>query len=467
MVELLTRITLNDDEKATMGRLVTSWQGHRRADERLEKYAAGEQRLEQIGLAVPPELRNFLTIVNWPRVCVDEPVRRLDPRGFVESGQETTSKRLREQWEANDLDSQAPLLHQDAAVFGRGFVTVGTNEDDPEHPLVTVEPTRQMAHLVDVRRRRLAALMRSYRDWDGTRRRTLYLPDATIHLVADRNGWTVVERDDHRLGRVPGVMFLNRRRAGDWWGTSEMADAIPLTDAAARALTNLQLAQEGLAVPGRYLFGVDVSKMVDPKTKKPIPTWEAYYTALMVHSSKDVQAGQFDAANLENITKTVDHYGSLVASVSGLPIRYFVVSTANPAAEGAIRADESRLIQNAEAKQLDWGNGWAWVQGLCDRIRPGGEWPEGNRIRTLWHDAATPTYAERADAISKMTGGVAILSREGAWDEMGWSDPRKDREREYFRQQESDPWIEAKAPGAPQTDEDEPGADDADAAGGR
>ncbi|UJP39336.1 phage portal protein [Cellulomonas palmilytica] len=459
MAELLQTVKLDDDEQALMTRLAKRLTARAKHDARMGKYYEGSQRLDQIGIAVPPELRRFETVVNWPRVVVDEVVNRLEVRGFVEAGQEGSSEELREQWEANNLESGAPMLHQETAQYGRGFVTVGTNEDDPDHPLITVEPTRQMAGLVDARTRRALGYLRAYKDEDGRQRRTLYLPDATVWLEATRNGWTVEDRDDHQLGRPPVVMFLNRRRPGDWWGTSEMADAIPLTDAAARSLTNLQIAQEAHAVPGRYIFGVDPKKMVDPTTGEPLPTWEAYYTALMVYAEKDAKAGTFAAAELSNLTGTIEHYGKLVASVSGLPLRYFVASAANPAAEGAIRADESRLIKNAERKALDWGDGWGWVQGLSTRIRTG-EWPEANRIRTIWFDPATPTYAERADAISKMTGGVPVLSREGAWDEMGWSDARKAREREYFRAQEQDPTLsllDAK---------DNAGAS-ADAAGGR
>ena len=37
--------------------------------------------------------------------------------------------------------------------------------------------------------------------------------------------------------------------------------------------------------------------------------------------------------------------------------------------------------------------------------------------------------AARADAIVKLTGGKPVLSVEGAWDEMGWSEARKETER--------------------------------------
>lgn len=438
MATLLTLGSLSEYEKTLMGRLAGAFNKRARVDEKLSAYYEGAQRLDQIGIAVPPELRRFETVVNWPRVSVDEPEHRLDVKSLILPGQETASAVLREGWEANNLESQAPLLHKEAMVFGRGFVTVGTNEDDDEHPLIMVEPPRQMVALVEQRKRRMLGAMRAYQDADMKRRRTLLLPDSTIWLVGGRNGWEIEDRDDHGLGRVPVVLFLNRPRLGDWWGTSEMADVIPLTDAAARSLTNLQIAQETHSVPPKFALGVAMNDFIDPVTGKPVPAWEAYYTSFMASSNPDAKIGQLAGTSLSNFHETVNHYGQLVASVTGLPSRYFVNSTVNPAAEGAIRADESRMVKNVERKQNDWGDGWGWVFGLYERFRTG-EWIEGNRVRAEWHDAGTPTFGQKADGVQKLAGGTPLMSRQGAWDELGWSEARKARERGYFREEAMDP----------------------------
>lgn len=440
MVSLLKASVLSDEEKALMSRLGSGLAKRARKDKLHAAHFDGSHRLEQIGIAVPPDLRCFETVVNWCRVSVIEPEQRLDVKSLFLPGEDKASETLQEGWSANNLDSESPLLHREAMIYGRGFATVSTNEDDADHPLVTVEPSRQMTALVDGRKRRMVGAMRQYRNWDGSRHRTLYLPNSTIWLRSGRSGWTVEDRDNHNLGRPPVVLFLNRRAAGDWWGRSEMTDVIPLSDAAARSLTNLQVAQEGLAVPGRYIFGVKPEDMVNPKTGEPIPAWEAYYTTLMAHADKEVKAGQWDAADLANFHSTVNHYGQLVASATGLPARYFTETTANPAAEGAIRADESRMVKNVERKQADWGDGWGWVMALYERFRTG-DWIEGNRVVTEWHDAGTPTFSQKADGIQKLAGGRQLLSRQGAWDELGWSPARKKRELEYFREEEADPTL--------------------------
>jgi hypothetical protein len=81
------------------------------------------------------------------------------------------------------------------------------------------------------------------------------------------------------------------------------------------------------------------------------------------------------------------------------------------------------------------------VFALYLRFRDG-ENVDGNRIKVEWYDAATPTYAQKVDGIQKLTGGAPILSREGGWDELGWSEARKDRERTYFENETGDPQLD-------------------------
>ena len=413
------------------------------ADELNAAYYEGSQRLEHIGLATPPELRRFETVVNWNRVAVDSIAQRQKVKSFILPDETEAATVLREHWDANNLDSESALLHKDTLIYGRGFVCVGTNAEDPEHPLITVESPRELTVTVDPRTRRIASALRLY---GGTTEEptatlaTLYLPNLTVWLEKDKSGWLEVARDLHNLGRVPIVMFLNRRRTGLWSGVSEMKDVIPLVDAAARSLTNLQIAAETHSVPQKYVLGMSKGDFVDGNGQ-PIPAWESYFSAIWANQNKDAKVGQFTASDLKNFHETVNHYANLVASVTGLPTRYLGQSSVNPAAEGAIRADESRLVLNVEDKNSDRGDGWAWVQGIAERFRTGA-WPAANRIKTEWFDAGTPTFAQKADALTKLHGGGAVLSRKGVWTEMGWSDARMAQEAANFEAESQDPLLE-------------------------
>lgn len=405
----------------------------------LDRYYDGRQRLQVLGWIAPEGLlQRFATVVNVPRVAVDEPVRRQKLRAFQRRGSSVADPALREAWEANNLDSQAPLCHKDTRIFGRGIVTVGSNPDDADHPLIQVENPRQFSYLVDSRRRRMRAALRFWHDDDALlQRATLYTPEKTVWLVNDTFGWQIEDVDDHELGQVPVVAFLNRPRTGNWVGTSEMSDVIGLTDAIARLVTNLQIGAESHSLPGNWATGVDPKDFMD-KDGKPIPVWESYASVIKATANKDAKFGQFSASDLKNFHESVNHMLSWCAGVLGLPLRYMGLQSVNPASEGAIVADEARLISNVELMNAADGDSWAWVMSLYERFRTG-EWLPNNEIRALWENPATPTLAERADAMLKLRS-QGLISREGVWDELGWDEPRKDRERAYLaREADDDP----------------------------
>jgi hypothetical protein len=58
-------VALSDDEKTLLSRLQIKVGRTSRRNKLLEAYYEGEQRVEQLGMAIPPELRRFLTIAAW------------------------------------------------------------------------------------------------------------------------------------------------------------------------------------------------------------------------------------------------------------------------------------------------------------------------------------------------------------------------------------------------------------------
>lgn len=442
MAELLTKLVLSADEKSIVQRLNAKLRLEQPKLETLSKYYEAEQKLRHLGIALPPELRMLETVINVPRMACDEPSRRQKLRAFYRIGNSTEEDpALREAIEYNNLASESALTSKETRVFGRALVMVGTNDDDAEHPLITTEDPRQISFHVDPRRRRIDEAFRSYRDEDRkVSLGTLYVPNSTTHLQRTQRGWEVTDRDDHGLGVVPIVAFLNRRRSGNWLGTSEMADVIGLTDAIARMITNMGVAGETHAVPARWAAGVSKGDFVDEHGKM-LPVWDAYFTAIRATENKDAKFGQWSASDLKNFHDSINNMLAWCASVLGLPTRYAGQQSVNPAAEGAIRADESRLVQNVEWMNTFDGDSWAWVMGLEERFRTG-EWGARNSIRTMWHDPGTPTVAQKTDALVKLRQ-VQGISIEGMWDELGWDEARKKQEKSRLIAEAEDPTLSA------------------------
>jgi SPP1 Gp6-like portal protein len=392
---------------------------------RLDAYYDGAQRLAALGLGLPPEMRRLQVVVNWPRLVIDSLEERLDIEGFRLASTADTDARLWSWWQANNLDEESSLAHLEALVAGRAFLTVGPNEDTPEVPVITPESARSMVADIDPRTRAVRAALRLYNapELGGSpRSATLYLPNRTVYYergTSSTRDWRPVDVIDHQLGQVPVVPLVNRARLADRDGRSEMADVIGLTDAACRTLTNLQGAQELLAVPQRYVLGATREDFVD-EHGNPVPAWEAYIGRILALGDPDTKVGQFASADLRNFTEVINAYARLVSALSGLPPHFLGLVSENPASADAIRSAEARLVKRAERRARAFSGAWEQAMRLGMLIVDGELPADAARLEAVWRDPSTPTYAAKADAVTKLVA-AGILPASVAWEELGYT----------------------------------------------
>jgi hypothetical protein len=444
-------VALSDDEKVLLSRLQIKVGRTKTRNKLLEAYYEGEQRVEQLGLAIPPELRHFLTIAAWPGTYADEIAGRTVLEGFELPDATEADSQLWKIWQANGLDLEWKLGQLDAIVRGGAFAIIGAGDADTpdmpsaaggdndrersaDVPLITIESSDEVAVELSPRTRQPIAAAKFYLD-EGASYATLYLPTVTVWLERRNAQWAEIDRDEHDLGVVPVVPLVSRPRLAKRDGRSIFTRIIGLTDAAARALTNAQVATEALAVPQRYVVGAKPSDFKD-KDGNVLPQWEAYFGAIWALANEEAKVGSLSAAELSNFDAIVSLYAKLVSGVSGLPIRYFGQATTNPPSAEGILADESRVIKQVEDFQGALDASAERTMKIAVRIRDG-EWdPRMEQLETQWRSAATPTRAQAADAAVKLVG-QDIIPREAAWVDLGYSAARRAKLAEMFAAQEA------------------------------
>ena len=380
--------------------------------ERMDRYYEGTQPLSYMAPELQRELQDSVrqVVINWPRLVVDSIEERLDVVGFRFPGQAQADQELWRIWQANDLDEQSQMGHLDALVMQRSYVVVGRNEKDPDTPIITVESALDMYAEHDPRTRAVKAAVKRWSEGEGkdeVDHATLYLPDATIWWVKADGAWVEdpdYERDDHKLGVPPVEVLSNRTRLKKRNGVSELADVIPLSDAACKIATDMMVSAEYHATPRRVAYGFGEEDFTDENGRK-ISAWSRIAGRIWAteKNKKDdgVDVTQFPEADLKNFHSTISQLASLVASLAGLPPHFLGHSTANPASADAIRSSEARLVKRAERKQRSWGGAWERVMRLVLLVRDG-EAPDNVRaLETIWRDASTPTVAQAADAALK------------------------------------------------------------------
>lgn len=389
---------------------------------RNEMYYRGEIRPEAMGLALPPEIARLQTVVNWSSVVVKAIAERLRVQGFRIGKDDTANDDLWDIWESNELDHYSNLAHVEALVQGRCWVTVDVGED---YPIVMPESADSMAVDIEPKTRTIRAAVRRWYEYDTSGKQidlaTVYEPDATTYFIYDKRGWTQYDENRHGLGKVLVFPMVNDSRLPSGknpyarWGVSELNNTIPLVDAACRSLTNLQAAQEFLAVPSRYVLGVPAEEFTD-QNGNAVDKWEAYIGRFNALDDPDGTAKivQLSGADLQNFTTTLNTYAKLISSVSAVPLRFFGVSSdANPASAEAIAADEGRHVMKCWEKTKPFGSAWEKAMQAASELAGN---PISDRIECWWADPATPTFAAKAAALAQLFGAGLPLPRSYVYD---------------------------------------------------
>ena len=415
---------LSDDEYLAVARLATQLGACQGANQRNREYYEGEQLVRQFGISVPPTMRSLRAVAGWGGTTVDVLEERLDLVGW--RGDVVKPLGLDVVFEDNQLDVDAGLVTLDALIFGLGFAVVGSGAPGEPEVLVTAHSPESTTALWDERQRRVTSAL-SIRAEDGPGSpagMTLYLPDVTLTLEPGPVGWVVVDRDEHRLGRVPVVMFPNRTRGSRRRGRSEITKAVKYyTDAAVRTLLGMEVHREFYSAPQRYALGVDEGQFVDPQGR-PVSQWTSIMGRVWsIPRDEDgelPQVGQFTSASPAPYMDQVRGWAQLLSAEAGFPASYLGIQTDNPASADAIRAGEARLVKRAERRQRVFGQGWLEVARLATLILHGEVPPEFRDVSTRWRDAATPTRAASADEATKLIGaGVLPADSTVTYDRVG------------------------------------------------
>lgn len=389
-------------------------------------YYDGRQPLSYLAPELASELDDRIrsVIINWPELVVDALEERLDVEGFRLPGADRGDSQLWEWWQANDLDVESGPGHVEALAAGRSFVIVGAGEGD--YPIITVESSEQVTVDVDPRTRQVTAALKQWCDGDSSgdpQYATVYLPDRTEFYV--RQGVTgawepAAESDVHNLGVVPVVPLVNRGRAMNQLGRSELESVVPLSDAACKIATDMMVGAEFHALPRRWAVGMTEDDFKDPEGR-PISRWSKIAGRLWTAEDPQASFGQFPAAELTNFHNTINALAALVASISGLPPHYLGHSGDNPASADAIRSAETRLVKRAERRQRAFGGSWERVMRIAYLIQNGDVPSEMRRLETVWRDASTPTVAQAADAAVKLNQ-AGIVSKRQTREDLGYTD---------------------------------------------
>lgn len=433
----LPNLNLTDEEAGTASWLAQRLFAIRPHLELRGYYYDGLQKMQDLGISIPPQLKGLRTVVGWPGIGIDALVNGTIVEGFRYPGKTTVDDELMSIWQANKLDTEAPLAHLDVFQYGRAYAVVGPADDDSltGEPIITYESPLNMIATYDARRRQVTAALMLYVDTSftsdtyGHEVASLYLPGKTIHMARSASGvpgasreWEITtDPDDTRRqlgGRLPVVRLANRQKLNDRDGASEIrASWMNTTDSACRTLLGMEVGREFHIAPRKYALGVQESAFVDSAGNAKT-AWETYLNKVWMLEADEEgnmpQVGQFPGTDPSGYVKILDTYAGVMAGEMGVPVSMLGQhSDGNPASADAIRAGYEELTSRRRMKQTSLATDHEDVMQLALMVKHGADNAPANahRLETDWRPAEPETPAGTTDAITKQIAAGSIPAR--------------------------------------------------------
>lgn len=376
--------------------------------QQLEDYYAGKVNLSQMGLSLPPEARALEVAVMWPKLAIDVLVESLVLEGFtVASGQAPAE--IRQIFQANNFDTLWPLAMTEALVQKKAYVVVGGPEKGRSFPRISVHSAKGFAVAKDDFGSITEAL-RTYKS--GPRNCAVYYePGVTSWYEQTSQGWkrTRTERTPFGSQRVQVVELMNRTRV-DGEGYSEIQAIASICDAASRSLINLQVAQELLSMPMRYLFGEGADEEQTDQYGNPVSKLDVYWGHLITGPAGS-SAGSLDGASLEPIISAFKLYAQQVSAMTGIPpFMLGITADSNPTSAEAMQVAKDRLVMRAAQKQNLFGDAAEEIARLT--LAAAGHSIEGlETLEARWRDPSVASPAARnAQILQAQAQGVISAS---------------------------------------------------------
>lgn len=417
-------------------------------------YYDARARLVDLGISIPPQMRDLDTVLGWPGKAVDSLSRRTILDGFTAQDVTTLELGLDALWDENRMDSEVPQGHTSALVHSTAFVFVTAGDTTAGEPpaVITVRSAEWATALWDHRRRRFSAALSILALDPITGMPTdmvMYVPNLAIIMRYDAPIWDL-RQVPHDLG-IPVEALTYRAALDRPFGQSRISRPVmSLTDQAVRTLIRTEVSAEFYSAPQRYALGADESAFID-ENGNHVPAWQAILGRIFA-ISKDEEGdvptvGQFPQQSMEPHLAQLRSLASMFAAETSLPVSSLGIVQDNPSSAEAIFAAKEELVvevQHWETSSL----GPAWERTARNALRLVDDSPAARRlystVRARWANPATPSIVSAADAMVKQVAAIPELAQtDVALERLGYSQDEIARIHAQWRRGEGQSTLQA------------------------
>ena len=426
---------LRGEDRFLVQRLVVAWQDHHKRNVLRHTYYTMHNKLVDLGISVPPELRNLSAACGWGKKCVDVMVEHSKFDGFT----------------TPDADAQAELdriarrnklrtLYRRAttSALEQCFSLFFVSKDEGGKARVSAYPASVCGCTWDDARDTLEAALfvvsMSNNEYTKVREPdwvNVVTDEYLIRIRLGAGGRWQAEYEPHGLGHIPVFLAAYEPTLERPFGTSRITrEVMGYIDSAVRANVNEEIAAAFAASTQKYLLGTDG----DPFEN--VSRWNAYIGSIfnidLTEDGEKPEYGQLPQPSMEPLNVHWRLLCGRMSAATGIHVSQFGQVHDNPASSDAIYAENEPLVLKVKDWNEDVSDVLVDVAVALLATERGTTFDaveaSGLGIEARFTNPAMPTLAQQTDASVKIASAVpSFAETETFWEMNGFG--KEERER--------------------------------------
>lgn len=315
----------------------------------LTAYYESDRAFKDLGISIPPQLRNTHAALGWPAKAVQALTRKHQFEGFTLQGGEDPFD-MNDLFAANQFGLELIQAINSSNIHSCAFLTVSSGDvaaGDPE-VVVQARSAEWATGLWDSRSRRMKAFLAvtDQDDYGTPSAFTFMVPGGVWVAVRELNEWKVMSEQFVPGGRLLAEPIVYDPQLNRPFGRSRITHEVRyLTDAAVRTLVRAETSAEFFAAPQRYALNVDADAFEGKK-------WTAIIGRMLAlepgEDGETPQVGQFPQISMEPHLSMYRQLAQNFCAATNLPQSSVGLFAENPASAEAMQAAEAALAEEAE-----------------------------------------------------------------------------------------------------------------------
>lgn len=416
MASLLSLPTPTRADESRLTRMLNQWAAKRSRNTLRTVYADGKNALRDLGISLPPQMRQVEMALGWPMKAVSALSSRCSFDGFVLPGVSQDPYDLHGMLSDNSADTVLPQALTSALIHSVSFLTITPGDTSRGEPDVLWMPrsAREATGLWDRRTNSLTdgLTINDYDDNGFPTEVVWFSRDFVATYRRDAGKWSM-EAQGNPLGRVWMEPLVFRPEVERPFGRSRITrNVMYYTDAALRTLARSEAHAEFFASPQRYALGADEEAFGDKKER-----WDAVMSR-MLSISRDEDGniptvGQFPQLSMQPHFEHLRTWAMLFSGETSVPLPSLgIAPESNPSSAEAIYAAKEDLVIEASAFNRSTGDSLrrAAITSVMLRDRLTEVPDELRGLRARFRNPATPSVVSASDALVKQVSALPWLA---------------------------------------------------------